>query len=24
MAPGSEILPGITQPDGSPFTKFAR
>jgi hypothetical protein len=23
-APGSEILPGITQPDGSPFTKFAR
>jgi hypothetical protein len=24
MAPGSEILPGITQPDGSLFTKFAR
>jgi hypothetical protein len=24
MAPGSEILPGITQPDGSLFTKLAR
>jgi hypothetical protein len=24
MAPGSEILPGITKPDGSLFTKLAR
>jgi hypothetical protein len=24
LAPGRELLPGITQPDGGLFTKFAR